>query len=115
MALPEELWPAEPDLQRQANKSWADGLSELAAVWTDPAGAVRRARQQRAVGVEAFEFVPDLPPSGDADARALDDDELDQLVMPTFDGIGHDAAWKASVRLRAPAYAGVLRDAMARF
>ncbi len=115
MTLPEELWPAEPDLQRQANKSWADGMRELADVWTDPAAAVRRARQQRAVGVDAFEFVPDLPPSGDAGARALDDDELDQLVMPTFDGIGHDARWRASVRLRAPAYAGVLRDAMARF
>lgn len=114
MTLPDELQPSAPDLQAQANKSWSDGLAELAAVWDDPAGAVRRARERRAIGVDPFEFIPEFPPVG-ADARALDDDELEQLVMPTFDRIGHDAAWRSRVRSMAPEYAAVLRDAMARF
>ena len=115
MQLPEELLPEEPDLRRQASKSWADGLAELGKVWADPATAVRRAREQRAAGADVLEFVPDLPAAGDPDARALDDVELDQLVMPTFDGIGHDAAWRADVLRRAPAYAPTLPAAMARF
>jgi hypothetical protein len=115
MTLPPEVLPAEPDLQAQANKSWAAGLAELAMVWADPARAVRRAREQRAVGIEAFEFVPDLPAAGADGTRALDDEELDQLVMPTFDRIGHDAAWCASVRGRAPDHAAILRTAMDRF
>ncbi len=115
MTLPDELLPAEPDLQNQANKSWAQGLKELGAVWADPAGAVRRARSQRAVGVDPFEFVPDLPASGDDGTRALDDDELEQLVMPTFDRIGHDAAWRADVRRRTPEHAPLLGTAMDRF
>lgn len=114
MTLPDELLPDSPDLVRQANKSWADGLAELAAVWADPKRAVERARRQRAVGAEPFEFVPEFPPAG-TEARALDDHELEQLVMPTFDGIGHDAAWRRSVVRRAPDHAPVLIDAMARF
>jgi len=114
MELPDELLPDAPDLQRQANKSWADGLAELAAVWADPKAAVERARRQRAVGVDPFEFVPEFPPVG-ADARALDDDELEQLVMPTFDGISHDAAWRRAVSRRALDHAPVLIDAMKRF
>lgn len=114
MMLPEELAPDAPDMQRQANKSWAEGLAELQAVWTDPKAAVERARRQRVAGVEAFEFVPEFPPTG-TEARALDDDELEQLVMPAFDGIGHDAAWRRAVRRRSPAYASVLVDAMDRF
>jgi 5-methylthioadenosine/S-adenosylhomocysteine deaminase len=115
MALADELLPPEPDLQREATKSWADGLAELAAVWADPGGSVRRARQRRAVGEPTFEFVPDMPSASGDDTRALDDEELDQLVMPTFDGIGHNAGWIAAVRKRAPAYAQVLRMAMDRF
>ena len=84
-------------------------------MWDDPATAVRRAREQRGVGEDPLEFVPELPAAGDEDARALDDEELDQLVMPSFDGIGHDAAWRTDVRRRAPAYAPVLDDAMGRF
>lgn len=114
MTLPDELLPDSPDLVRQANKSWADGLAELSAVWRDPKAAVERARRQRAVGVEPFEFVPEFPPTG-TDARALDDDELDRLVMPTFDGIGHHAAWRHSVVRRSPGHAPVLIDAMALF
>ena len=115
MALPDELLPAEPDLQRQATKSWADGLAELAAVWADPARAVRRAREQRPFGVEAFEFVPDLPPADHDGSKALDDDELDKLVMPTFDVIGHGATWCSTVRRTAPEHAAVLRTAVDRF
>lgn len=114
MKLPDELQPSAPDLRAQANKSWSDGLAELEAVWADPAGAVRRARERRAVGVDPFEFIPEFPPTG-TDARALDDDELEQLVMPTFDQIGHDAAWRSRVRSMAPDYAAILSDAMARF
>lgn len=112
MSLPDELLPEEPDLQLQATKSWADGLDELGRVWADPAGSVRRARRHRAVGIESFEFVPDIPPAGQSTTRALDDDELDQLVMPTFDAIGHDAGWRDDVRLRAPAHALILGAAM---
>jgi hypothetical protein len=115
MSLPEELLPPEPDLQREATKSWADGLAELAAVWADPAGAVRRARRRRAVGEPTFEFVPDMPSAHGDDTRALDEQELDQLVMPAFDGIGHDTRWINAVRTRAPAHAQILKAAMARF
>jgi hypothetical protein len=115
MALADELLPEEPVLRREATKSWADGLAELAAVWADPAGAVRRARSRRAVGEEPFEFVPDLPHASDDSTRALDDDELDQLVMPKFDGLAHTAAWCEDVRRRAPAHADVLAAAIAHF
>ena len=93
MTLPDELLPPEPDLQAEATKSWADGLAELAAVWADPGGSVRKARRRRAVGEPVFEFVPDMPSATGDDSRALDEHELDQLVMPTFDSIGHDATW----------------------
>jgi hypothetical protein len=56
-----------------------------------------------------------MPAAADDGTRALDDDELDRLVMPTFDRVGHDAAWCESVRRRAPAHAEVLRAAMSRF
>jgi hypothetical protein len=115
MALADELLPPEPDLQREATKSWADGLAELAAVWADPGGSVRRARRRRAAGEPLFEFVPDMPSAAGDDTRALDEDELDQLVMPTFDTIGHDGRWLGSVALRAPAYAQVLKEAIDRF
>jgi cytosine/adenosine deaminase-related metal-dependent hydrolase len=115
MNLPDELLPPEPDLQREATKSWADGLAELAAVWADPGGAVRKARRRRAVGEPTFEFIPDMPSASGDDTRALDDEELDQLVMPTFDGIGHDARWVNAVRTRAPAHAQILKAAMHRF
>src|SRR5262245_43621157 len=35
MQLADELLPPEPDLRGEASKSWADGLAELRAVWTD--------------------------------------------------------------------------------
>jgi hypothetical protein len=55
-------------------------------------------------------------PTGTADGtRALDEQELDELVMPTFDGVGHDGRWLASVSKRAPAYADVLKAAVERF
>ena len=56
-----------------------------------------------------------MPSAAGDDTRALDEDELDQLVMPTFDTIGHDGRWLGSVALRAPAYAQVLKDAIDRF
>ena len=94
MALPDELLPPEPDLQREATKSWADGLAELAAVWADPGwiGAPCPAAPGGR-GSRPFEFVPDMPSAAGDDTRALDEEELDQLVMPTFDGIGHDGRW----------------------
>ena len=115
MTLPDELLPPEPDLQAEATKSWADGLAELAAVWADPGGSVRKARRRRAAGEPVFEFVPDMPSAPGDDSRALDEHELDELVMPTFDGIGHDARWINSVRDRAPAHAQILKEAMKRF
>jgi 5-methylthioadenosine/S-adenosylhomocysteine deaminase len=115
MRLAPELLPAEPDVQREATKSWADGLAELASVWKDPGGAVRRARKRRAAGETPLEFIPEFPPTGQAMDRALSEDELDALTMPTFDGIGHDAAWRRSVRTTAPAHAALLAGAMDRF
>ena len=115
MSLPEELLPPEPDLQAEASKSWADGLAELAAVWADPGGSVRKARRRRSAGEPVFEFVPDMPSATGDDRRALDEQELDQLVMPTFDGIGHDGRWVDTVRATAPAHAQVLKAAMDRF
>ena len=115
MALADELLPPEPELQREATKSWEDGLAELATVWADPAAAVRRARSRRAPGEEPFEFIPDLPLAHDDDTRALDDDELDQLVMPRFDGIGHTSSWCEAVRRRVPAHAELLVAAVGRF
>jgi len=56
-----------------------------------------------------------MPSAPDDDARALDDEELDQLVMPKFDGIGHDAGWINAVRRQAPAHAQLLKAAMDRF
>ncbi len=108
MDLPEELLPEDAEVRAEATKSWKDGLAELAAVWDDPGGAVRRARSRR--GPQPLEFVPDMPGPDGGEARALDDDELDQLAMPTFDGIGHTAAWLEQLRRRSPAHAPVLKD-----
>ncbi len=67
-------------------------------------------RRTRAVGPEPLRFVPDLPGPDGREARALTDDELDQLAMPRFDGIGHDAAWLDRVRRTCPEHAEILRD-----
>lgn len=115
MTLPEELLPDEPDIRAEATKSWSDGLAELGDVWAAPAEAVRRARQRRAVVGNPLEFVPDMPAGDTPGARALDDDELDRLVMPSFDDIGHDAAWRRAVRRRAPDHADLLVEAMERW
>ena len=56
-----------------------------------------------------------MPSAPGDDSRALDEHELDELVMPTFDGIGHDAKWINAVRDRAPAHAQILKEAMKRF
>ena len=56
-----------------------------------------------------------MPSAPGDDRRALDEQELDQLVMPTFDGIGHDARWINAVRATAPAHAQILKAAMDRF
>ncbi len=110
MDLPPELLPAEPDLLAEATKSWRTGLAELDRVWRDPGGAVRRARAAREFGAEPLRFIPDLPGPDGTEARALTDDELDQLSMPAFDGIGHDAAWFRRLRRSCPAHADVLLD-----
>ena len=51
-----------------------------------------------------------MPGPEGGEARALNEDELDQLAMPPFDGIGHTAAWLQQLRRRSPAHAPVLRD-----
>ena len=56
-----------------------------------------------------------MPSAAGDDTRALDEGELDQLVMPTFDTIGHDGRWLGTVHLRAPAHAQVLKQAVQRF
>jgi cytosine/adenosine deaminase-related metal-dependent hydrolase len=109
MDLPDELLPADADLRAEATKSWKAGLAELAAVWKDPGGAVRHALKARAEpGVEPFRFIPDLPGPDLFGGRALDDAELDELEMPAFDGLGHDAKWFALVKKLCPAHAEVL-------
>jgi hypothetical protein len=102
--------PVEPDLRAEATKWWRTGLAELERVWLDPGGAVRRARGAREFGVEPLRFTPDLPGPDGSEARALTDDELDQLAMPAFDGIGHDAAWFRRLRRSCPKHADVLLD-----
>jgi 5-methylthioadenosine/S-adenosylhomocysteine deaminase len=109
MDLPEDLLPAEPDLRKEATKPWRAGLEELARVWNDPAGAVRKVRDARGP-VAPLRFVPDLPGPDGSDARALTDDELDQLAMPAFDGIGHSAQWFNRVRRACPDHAEILCD-----
>ena len=89
MALPDELLPPEPDLR---GGDEVVGRGSPSSPRCGPTRAERcatratRARRRRAAGVRARH-----PRRGGDDARALDEDELDQLVMPTFDGIGHDA------------------------
>lgn len=104
MGPPDELLPGQPDLDAMATMPWADGLRQLAAVWADPAREVRRARSTR------FEFVPELPPGFDPRAHALDDDELETLVMPHLDGLGHGADWTTPLRRRCPSHAQLLLD-----
>jgi cytosine/adenosine deaminase-related metal-dependent hydrolase len=108
MELPADLLPSDADLQAEATKSWRDGLAELNAVWRDPGRAVRHVRSRRAVGIEPLAFIPDMPGADGEGARALTDEELDQLAMPPFDGVGHDAGWFASVRRHCPAHAEIL-------
>jgi cytosine/adenosine deaminase-related metal-dependent hydrolase len=106
MGLPDHLLPGTPDLDRMATMSWEEGLRELRTVWADPATAVRRARRSG----DGLEFIPDLPSEFDPNARRLDDDELDELVMPTFDGIGHGTDWTSLLRSTCPAHAPLLLD-----
>jgi cytosine/adenosine deaminase-related metal-dependent hydrolase len=111
MTLPQDQLPEDPDLIEEANTSWKEVLHRLATVWTDPAEAVRRARESRAFGIEPLEFVPDMPagPPG-TEARELSADELDQLVMPEFDGIAHTADFFERLRRTCPDHAEILRD-----
>jgi hypothetical protein len=72
----------------------------LNAVRRDPAGEVKRARSTRAFGVEPLEFIPDMPgfeAPGKIRTRRLDDDELDELVIPPIEPLAHDKAWFDSV------------------
>ena len=109
MDLPEALLPTEPDLRAEATKSWRTGMQELDARLEGPgSGGAQRAGDSRAFGVEPLQFVPDLPGPDGGEARALTDDELDQLAMPTFDGIGHTAAWFERVRRSCPDHAEIL-------
>ncbi|MEI2816449.1 MAG: hypothetical protein V9E99_08345 [Microthrixaceae bacterium] len=117
MSLPPELTPADPDLAAQANLSWAAGLAQLEAVRRDPGTAVRTARERKPRGVPAFRFVPDMagPIDADGEARVLDDQELDTLVMPPLDPLLHDSAFFDRLDREAPAHAQLLRGLRARF
>lgn len=110
MQLPPELVPAEPDLAADANMSWADGLAALQAVRDDPAGAVRRVRASRPFGQRPLRFEPDMPGPGGVDARRLDDDELDGLVLPPLDGLVHDRAFFDRLDTITPAHARILTE-----
>ena len=65
----------------------------------------------RAFGIEPLEFVPDMPagPPG-TEARELSAEELDQLVMPEFDGIAHTADFFERLRRTCPDHAEILRE-----
>ncbi|HET7475830.1 MAG TPA: amidohydrolase family protein [Dermatophilaceae bacterium] len=115
MRLPDDLVPHDPVLAAEATQSWAAGLAVLQAVVDDPAAAVRRARERRAVpGAEPLEFEPDMPAAEGDGARALDDDELDELVMPPLQPLAHDDAWFDVVEAGHP-HAAVLRGLRALF
>lgn len=119
MRLPKDLLPEDPALHAEANMSWRAGLAALRRVERDPRAAVaaaRAARERRPRGAAVpLEFVPDMPGPGGADgARALTDDELDQLVVPPAPSLAHDAAWFAAVE-RAKPHAAMLRQLRSRF
>ena len=115
MGLPDTLLPDDHDLRVEATKSWRSGLKELHDVWADPGGAVRRARGRREAGVVPFEFVPDMPAPDQATTRELTTDELDQLTMPEFDGIGHERDWFTRQQRLCPPHAKILADLAAEF
>jgi cytosine/adenosine deaminase-related metal-dependent hydrolase len=119
MRLPAELLPEDPALHAEANMSWRTGLAALRRVGRDPRAAVRAARTARERrprgGAVPLEFVPDMPGPGGADgARALSDDELDQLVIPPVPSLAHDASWFAAVDEAKP-HAAMLRQLRARW
>ena len=72
--------------------------------------AVRRARGDARSVSSRCSSCPTCPEPDGGEARALTDDELDQLAMPTFDGIGHTAAWFERVRRSCPDHAEILCD-----
>ena len=116
MRLPDEDVPDDPVVAAEANLSWADGLARLRAVQRDPAGEVRRARERRPRGGdEPLRFIPDMPGPDGTEARALDDDELDQLVMPPLEGLSQDAAFFRRLDELAPPHAGMLTGIGAMF
>jgi hypothetical protein len=90
---------------------------QLEAVRRDPGTAVRTARERKPRGVPAFRFVPDMagPIDADGEARVLDDQELDTLVMPPLDPLLHDSAFFDRLDREAPAHAQLLRGLRARF
>ena len=116
MRLPDEDVPDDPVVAAEANLSWADGLARLRAVQRDPAGEVRRARERRPRGGgEPLRFIPDMPGPEGTEARALDDDELDQLVMPPLEGLSQDAAFFRRLDELAPPHARMLTEVGAMF
>lgn len=108
MGLPAELRPENPALAAEVDLSWRDGLAAMAAVVDDPAGAVRAARGRAPRGEVPLEFVPDMPGPDNAEARALTEAELDELVMEPVEPLAHDAAWFARVDRGHP-HSAVLR------
>lgn len=117
MRLPDRLRPADPVMAAQADLSWAAGLAQLEAVREDPGGAVRAARARKPRGGEALRFTPDMPgpATGGGEPRVLDDDELDNLVMPPLDPLAHDKAFFNRLDAEAPAHARLLTELRAAF
>ena len=80
-------------------------------MWKDPGQAVRNARDAARVRRRAVaSSCPTCPDRTAAKRARSTDDELDQLAMPTFDGIGHAAAWFERVRRSCPDHAEILCD-----
>ena len=56
-----------------------------------------------------------MPGPDGTEARALDDDELDQLVMPPLEGLAQDAAFFRRLDELAPPHARMLTEVGAMF
>ena len=90
-------------------------MAAIEAVRADPAGAVRHAQEKVRSGDDPLRFIPDMPgPEGGA-SKALDDEELEHLVMAPLDSLAHDAAFFDRIDRDAAEHAQILRRVRERF